>query len=106
MKEATTCTTCSDRIETIVELVTHGCEEVLDAVDLTSSERSTLLYTESQCVDGDGSLDDRHMNYEDHQNILIFQAAGWMVVEEFEVQEMSDRGWEVAAECRKMRSEL
>lgn len=106
MKEATTCETCSDRIVDIVGLVMHTCDKILGVDDLTSSEKDTLLYIESCCVDYDGQLEHERMNWEDQQNMKVFKAAGWLEEEDFEVKTMNDRGWEVAHECRKERSNL
>ena len=106
MEKATTCKSCSDRIEDIVELVMHPCEEIIGVEDLTPSEKSTLLYIEVCCVDYDGELDHEKMNWEDQQNIKVFQAAGWLTVEDFQVTEMNEVGWERAHECRREQSNV
>lgn len=59
-----TCATCGEPLPTIVELVTHDCETLLSADDLTRGERNTLMYVEARVVDHAGVLDWEQMNYE------------------------------------------
>jgi len=98
------CATCGDPIDGIVEVVTHECDEILRAQDLTSGEQDTLLYVEHRMVDHRGSLDHEQMNWEDQQNLKVFHAAGILEVEEFTVTEFSDRAWDLARDCRQMRA--
>lgn len=106
------CVTCGDTVD-IVELVSHGCEHVLSADEMSSSERSTLLYVESMIVDNGARLDTERMNHEDHQNLKLFRAAGLLDTEPADgqpvdelvlnVTEFSHHAWGIAAECRRLR---
>lgn len=99
-----TCRTCGATIEDIVGLVQHDCDEILAAPDLTRGEQSTLLYVEARLVDHGGDLAHEQMNHEDRQNLKPLQAAGLLRVEDFRVEEFTDRAWDLVRDCRQMRA--
>lgn len=105
-----TCATCGEPLPTIVDLVTHGCEALLSADDLTRKERNTLMYVEVRVVDHGGVLDWAQMNYEDRQNLKVFHAAGVLETEDsphddtMEVTAFTNRAWDLARDCRQLRA--
>ena len=99
------CKTCGESLADIIEIVQHGCEEPLAAPSLSKNERATLMYIESRVVDQRGELDHEQMNYEDQQNIKVFQAAGLLEIEDFSVKVFSDAAWNLARDCRQMRAD-
>jgi len=111
------CRTCGNGIADIVELIQHGCDTVLTAPDLSSGERSTLMYIESRVVEHRGELDSQQMNYDDQSHIKLFTAAGLLEVDEPErnpdsprehiekVTRFTDDAWRLASECRQMRAD-
>lgn len=103
------CVTCGETLD-IVGLVDHDCDEVLSAEELTDSERSTMLYVEAMVVDNHATLSAEQMNHHDHQNLKLFRAAGLLATEPpgphdegWTVTEFTDRAWDIAAECRRLR---
>ena len=108
------CATCGEGLN-IIGVMQHaeGCEQVLEASDLSQSERATLMYVESRLVDQGGELDLEQMNYHDQQNLKLFGAAGILDVEEtppmvnhggMEVVKFTDAAWDLARDCRQMRA--
>lgn len=106
------CATCGDPLN-IIGIIEHDCDQILDAADLSQSERSTLMYVESCLVDQAGELDLEQMNYHDQQNLKLFGAAGILDVEEtqpmldhggMEVVKFTDAAWDLARESRQMRA--
>lgn len=105
MSDSWTCRTCDDSVENIIELIEHECDQILLAEELTRQEQSTLLYLESRLVDQRGKLDHEQMNYEDQQSLKLFRAAGLLDVEGVEhITEFTDKAWDLAAECRRLRA--
>lgn len=113
-----TCATCGAYIGNIVVLLDHDCERILSAPDLSSGERSTLLYIESCVVDQRGYLDPEKMNYEDEQNMKVLGAAGLVDIGQSEqdtagdprtlrrpVVKFTDAAWDLARDCRQMKSD-
>lgn len=106
------CATCGDTVD-IVAIVSHDCERVLCAEELSRRERNTLLYVESEVVDGGARLDSAKMNHEDHQNLKVFRAAGLVETEPsngqpvhevlLNVTKFTDAAWDMAGECRRLR---
>lgn len=106
------CVTCGETVD-IVSLVVHDCDRVLSAEELSPRERSTLLYVESEVVDGGAQLDEAKMNHEDHQNLKVFHAAGLVETEPADGQPVdevllnvttfTDAAWDLAGECRRLR---
>lgn len=119
-----TCRTCGEQIEHIVELIEHGCDDILRATDLTRSEQDTLLYVESRVVDGHSELEEVRMNHDDRNNLKLFQCAGVLKTGEMKraardsvqteqavrnemvtpVTEFVDGAWRLAHKCRQMRA--
>lgn len=100
-----TCNTCGDSIENIIELVEHGCDQILSVEDLTYREQQSLTYLENRVVDHKGELDHHQMNHDDRQSIKVFEAVEILSVEEFTVEEFTDRAWELAWGSRKLRAD-
>lgn len=99
------CKTCGDAVESIIEIVTHECDQILRAEDLTPKEQNTLLYINSRVVDMSGELSHEQMNFEDQQNIKLFRATGILEVEEFQVAEIKEGYWDLVKGCQKERAE-
>lgn len=105
------CASCDDEVVNIIDLLDHDCDQILSAEDLTSHEKSTLLYIEARIVDGQAQLNLSQMNYEDQQNMKLLTAAGLFDAEEdpvepvVDVVKFTDEAWDLAAECRKLRGE-
>jgi hypothetical protein len=106
------CATCGDPLN-IVGIVGHDCDAVLRAEDLTHDDASALMYIEERVVNNQASLDPEQMNWDDHQAIKLFRAAGVLEVSEMrgppervrmDVEYFSDRAWELAKRCRKRRA--
>jgi len=111
------CTTCGDPLN-IIGVMQHAetCGRVLDAGDLSRSERNTLMYVENRVVDHAGKLDPEQMNYEDQQNLKLFGAAGILDVDEpevhhsdprqdrIQVMKFTDAAWDLVRESRQMRA--
>ena len=101
-----TCHDCGEPVPDIVSVMEHGqsCDAVLRPQDLTGNEQSTLLYVESRLVDHGGELALVQMNYEDQQNIKLFQAADLLTVEGDQVLRFTDAAWDLVRDCRQMRA--
>jgi hypothetical protein len=119
-----TCRTCGEKIEHIVGLIEHGCDEILRVTGLTRSEQDTLLYVESRVVDGHAELEGVRMNHDDRNNLKLLQCAGVLKTGEMKrasrdsvqteqaernevvtpVTEFTDEAWRLAHECRQMRA--
>lgn len=111
------CATCGEPLN-IIGVMQHAetCERVLEASELSRSERNTLMYVETRVVDHRGELDPRQMNYEDQQNLKLFGAAGILDVDEPEVHHSDPRedliqvvkftqeAWDIVRDSRKMRA--
>lgn len=106
------CATCGEPLN-IIGVVTHDCDQILDASVLSRKERNTLLYVETRMVDHTGELDLEQMNHEDHGNLKLFHAAGIIEVRDsmFEgphdtkqVVKFTDAAWDLARDSRQMRA--
>lgn len=98
------CRCCGEAVEGITGMVTHPCDVLLRAADLNQREQSTLLYVHTRMVDHRGFLNGDHLNYEDFQNIKLFQAAGVFRVEELVITEFTNQAWRLIAECSQLRA--
>lgn len=99
------CRTCGEEVEDIIGFVEHDCDDVLTGPDLTKNEQSTLRYIEQRLVGHGGVLDRDRMNWEDFDNLKLFQALELLYVEDGQVEMFSDKAWRLARECRQMRAE-
>lgn len=98
------CTTCDVELD-IVDIVSHDCEQIISAEQLSTSERNMLMYIEARLVDWKGELDPDQMNYEDTQNLKLFRAVDLLEVIDFQVTEFIDQAWRVAGNCRRLRAQ-
>lgn len=118
------CESCGESLRGIVEIIQHDCDPVeFSAESLSRKERNTLMYIENRVVDHGGKLDTAQMNYEDHQNIKLFKAAGLLDVAEpkldpgkargphdveasvEQVGFFTDEAWDIVRDSRQMRAE-
>jgi hypothetical protein len=119
MSDAYNCK-CGAELFNIVEIIEHlsECSPVrLTVQSLTRKEKNTLLYIEDRVVDNGGKLAAVQMNYEDQQNIKLFEAAGLLEVGEPRpdpddpvredaqiVEKFTDEAWDLVRDCRQLRA--
>lgn len=109
------CTSCSVKLENIVDVLQHDCDKIASPEEMNKDQRSLLTYIESCMVDKRGKLDHRKMNQADWSELKFFHALGILSVEDMDhedseghahkVTKFTDRAWELAKECRRFQAE-
>lgn len=72
---------------------------------LTKTERITILYVESVCVDLKGQMDARRMNADDVEVLNRWDVVLWTYVPSQNVVALTPDGWAVAGLLRRARAE-